>query len=67
MGRNAGQRQADFSDKTILAQLFSDAPFPVIYDADIGHLPPNMTLLNGALADIRIDRGQVSITQQLLP
>ncbi|WP_306801357.1 hypothetical protein [Endozoicomonas sp. ONNA1] len=34
---------------------------PIIYDVDIGHLPPNLTLINGALADVSLidDRGKI--------
>jgi muramoyltetrapeptide carboxypeptidase LdcA involved in peptidoglycan recycling len=41
-------------------------PFPVLFDLDIGHRPPQMTLINGALADVQFDgRGGGSITQHL--
>ncbi|MBN7820969.1 S66 peptidase family protein [Bowmanella yangjiangensis] len=66
IGRNAApSHDPTFNDQQILTQLFADAPFPVIYDADIGHLPPNMTLLNGVLAVVKVSRASTSLTQYL--
>lgn len=39
---------------------------PVLIDLDIGHVPPNLTLLNGALASIKQEHGQWLIRQQLV-
>jgi muramoyltetrapeptide carboxypeptidase LdcA involved in peptidoglycan recycling len=36
-----------------------------MYDLDIGHQPPNLTLINGALAKIELDHVG-TISQQLL-
>ncbi|SDB89566.1 hypothetical protein [Acinetobacter boissieri] len=38
---------------------------PVIYDVDIGHVPPQMSLVNGALAQVNFTQTDCSITQQL--
>jgi muramoyltetrapeptide carboxypeptidase LdcA involved in peptidoglycan recycling len=35
---------------------------PVILEADIGHKPPQMTVMNGAMAEIRSCGGKGSIT-----
>jgi muramoyltetrapeptide carboxypeptidase LdcA involved in peptidoglycan recycling len=43
--------------KTVLGQ----ATYPVLYDLDIGHRPPQMTLINGALAKVSYSRGAGSI------
>ncbi len=50
-----------------LQSVLGDAPFPVLYDVDIGHMPPQLTLINGALAEWEFDsgRGKVSQTQGL--
>ncbi len=34
---------------------------PVICDADIGHLPPQMTIINGALAEVSYNHGNLVI------
>ncbi|MGI9282387.1 MAG: S66 family peptidase [Endozoicomonas sp.] len=43
-----------------------DIEIPVVYDVDIGHLPPNLTLINGALANVRLTDGKGSIQQKLI-
>ena len=43
-----------------LDHLFADMPCPVLVDMDIGHLPPQLVLVNGARADVRLsDAGGV--------
>ena len=46
---------------------FSDptAEGPVIMDADLGHLPPSMPLISGALADVNLDGQNLSIDMKL--
>jgi len=34
---------------------------PVIMDADLGHLPPAMPIVNGALAEVTYEKKQLSI------
>ena len=36
-----------------LQSCLGDAPFPVLVDVDIGHRPPQMVLINGALAQVQ--------------
>ncbi len=43
-----------------LDHLFAAMPCPVLVDMDIGHLPPQLVLVNGARADVRLsDAGGV--------
>lgn len=42
-----------------------DLNIPVLYDVDIGHLPPNLALLNGAYADVYFVNGKGKIVQSL--
>lgn len=37
--------------------IFSEANIPFVYDVDISHLPPQITLVNGAIANIRYQNG----------
>lgn len=39
---------------------------PVIIDADIGHVSPMMTIINGAMADVNFADGNLSIEMKLL-
>ncbi len=49
-----------------LEYALSDLEIPVIYEVDIGHLPPQLTFINGAYADILVKNGEGKITQKLV-
>ena len=68
IGRNAGPDADNSTQQSYLDALhsaFDELNIPVIYDVDIGHIPPQMTLVNGALATITYRHHRGSITQQL--
>lgn len=67
MGRNAGPAKdhAGFTDRDALKTALADALFPVLYDLDIGHRPPNLTLINGARARVWLD-GKAAGVEQVL-
>ncbi len=46
-----------------LRAVLADVPYPVLYDVDIGHRPPQLTLINGALANVSFDAGSGHIAQ----
>ncbi|MBQ4810927.1 LD-carboxypeptidase [Pseudoalteromonas luteoviolacea] len=68
IGRNAVlDNDADpVSGTEALTMALGDLPIPVVYDVDIGHLAPNLTLVNGALAEVELTQTQGSITQTLI-
>ena len=39
---------------------------PVIFNADIGHVAPKMTIINGSIATISSSNGKGTITQELI-
>lgn len=45
--------------------VFEGFNFPVVYDADIGHRPPQMTLINGAFAQVNVENGKAQLKQTL--
>ncbi len=50
-----------------LERTLADLDIPVIYDVDIGHMPPQMTLINGALASFSMDGGRAVVKQKFIP
>lgn len=69
-GRSAAADAGSPNQLTYLDALqaaCADLPFPVIHDVDIGHQPPQLTLLNGALARIEYSDGGGTVTQTLAP
>lgn len=68
IGRNAGPDADNSTQQNYLDALHSalgGLNIPVIYDVDIGHIPPQMSLVNGALATVTYRHHRGSITQQL--
>lgn len=66
VGRNAGpvpDSPNSLSYTEALYAALGDLPYPVLYDVDIGHQPPQFTLINGAVAHVQFDAGRGSITQ----
>jgi muramoyltetrapeptide carboxypeptidase LdcA involved in peptidoglycan recycling len=66
IGRNAGpvpDSHESLSYTEALAATLGDLPYPVLYDVDIGHQPPQFTLVNGAVAHVQFKGGQGSIAQ----
>lgn len=70
LGRSAApvpddNKRLDYLDT--LHAVLADRPYPVLVDVDIGHRPPQFTLINGALAEVRFEAGSGTLTQWLQP
>lgn len=52
IGRTQAPNAQNFSQHDALADAISDIGVPVIYDMDIGHVPPQAILVNGAIATV---------------
>jgi len=66
IGRSAGpvpESSESLSYAEALYATLGDLPYPVLYDVDIGHQPPQFTLINGALANVQFEAGRGSVTQ----
>ena len=48
-----------------LQRVCATLPCPVLYDMDIGHQPPQLTLINGALAEVCFTEGAGTLTLAL--
>ena len=63
-GRNTGLDNEDFSYLEALNRAFENFSIPIIYDADIGHKPPQMTMINGSLGNLKVENGKAIFEQQ---
>ena len=45
--------------------VISNLNIPIIYDADISHKGPTMTIINGAIAEIEVNNGKGCIKLEL--
>jgi muramoyltetrapeptide carboxypeptidase LdcA involved in peptidoglycan recycling len=65
-GRSNGpqaQRAEDLTYEEALQAVLTDAPYPILYDVDIGHQPPQFALVNGATAQVHFEAGRGRVTQ----
>jgi muramoyltetrapeptide carboxypeptidase LdcA involved in peptidoglycan recycling len=53
LGRSARQGPAGFTCHDAVHDALGDLDLTVLYDLDIGHQPPQLTLVNGAPARVR--------------
>lgn len=65
IGRTNSPDTPDLSQEDAVRRALGDIDVPVVLDFDTGHQPPQMPLVNGALADVTLVDGQGSITQHL--
>ncbi|MCD8511701.1 MAG: LD-carboxypeptidase [Bacillus sp. (in: Bacteria)] len=66
-GRPDGYKDVeDFNYIDALRKVFSPVNIPVIYDVDIGHLPPQLTIINGSFGMISYKKGKGTLTQKLV-
>lgn len=68
IGRNAPSSTTDapdFATRDALDAAFSGLSAPVLVDVDIGHVGPQWTLVQGAMAHVSWSEGSCSIEQEL--
>lgn len=53
----------NFTYQEALKRMFPE--LPIIFNADIGHIPPKMTIINGSIAHITCKNGKGAIIQHL--
>lgn len=53
------------SQRDALNSALGDLPVPVLYDLDIGHIPPQLSLVNGALAAVYFQDNAGQVVQAL--
>jgi muramoyltetrapeptide carboxypeptidase len=65
LGRTAGEVVSGYTVRDAADDVLGDLDLPVVYDADVGHLPPQMAWVQGALATLQVSGGQGLLTQTL--
>ena len=61
LGRSAAEvitNENNLSYVEVITEFFKELNLPLIYDADIGHQQPNLTILNGSLAEFSVDEAE---------
>lgn len=53
----------DYEVLDVYRELAEELGVPIVYDIDCGHVPPQMTFVNGALAEVEVTNGIASVIQ----
>lgn len=60
---SANQPYDNYTIEDMYKELSDELQIPIIYDIDCGHMPPQITLINGAYAELEVEEGKGSLTQ----
>ena len=66
VGRSAGPSSGHFSQHDALVHALGDLGVPVLYDVDLGHIPPQLAIINGALATVELTPATATLVQHLI-
>jgi len=67
-GRSAANQPVDdYTAEDIYQELYEELQIPIIYDMDCGHVPPQITFINGAYAAIEVGDGKGTVKQSFNP
>ncbi|OMD40352.1 S66 family peptidase [Paenibacillus odorifer] len=63
-GRSPANRPVEnYTAEDIYAELSEELQVPIVYDIDCGHIPPQITLINGAYAEVDVANGVGTVKQ----
>lgn len=65
-GRGLMVREEEITFEEAIKQSIGDLNLPVIYDADIGHVSPQMPIVSGAILEIESEKGKGKIKNYFL-
>jgi muramoyltetrapeptide carboxypeptidase LdcA involved in peptidoglycan recycling len=69
LGRSAGPNPVEVEKlqyEEALEDVLADLNLPVVYDCDIGHAVPQMTLVNGGMAEVHVEGGSAWVEQRFI-
>ena len=63
-GRSAANTIVDnYTAEDVYQELATELDIPIAYDIDCGHQPPQITLINGAVAEVEVGEGKGKVVQ----
>jgi muramoyltetrapeptide carboxypeptidase len=66
-GRDHNKRVENYYIEDVYKDLADELGIPIIYDIDCGHLPPQVTFINGAFAQVEVGDGKGTVVQTFRP
>ena len=65
-GRSAAEDLLDYKMKDVYEDLSKELKLPILYDIDCGHVPPQLTLINGAYAEVAVEDRKATVLQTFI-
>lgn len=65
IGRTSAPDSEQLSQRDAVLDAIGRLDLPIVFDLEIGHVPPHLPLVNGALAHVVVDGERREITQHL--
>jgi muramoyltetrapeptide carboxypeptidase len=65
VGRTSAPDHPDLTQREAVLDALGRLDVPIVWDLEIGHVPPHLPLVNGALARVVVDGDRREITQTL--
>ena len=65
VGRTGAPDHEDLTQREALLDALGRLDVPIVWDLEIGHVPPHLPLINGALARVVVDGETREITQSI--
>ena len=65
VGRTSAPDHPDLTQREAVVDALGRLDVPIVWDLEIGHVPPHLPLVNGALARVVVDGDRREITQHL--
>lgn len=63
-GRSEANRSVEnYTVEDVYQDLADELDIPIIYDIDCGHLPPQITFINGAYAEVKVSERKGTVLQ----
>ncbi|MFC5530943.1 S66 family peptidase [Cohnella yongneupensis] len=67
-GRSGANRPVDdYTVEDVYEDLYEEVRIPIVYDIDCGHVPPQITFVNGAYVEIEAREGKGIVKQTFNP
>jgi muramoyltetrapeptide carboxypeptidase LdcA involved in peptidoglycan recycling len=67
-GRSPANIPVDnYTVEDVYKDLADELKIPIVYDIDCGHIPPQITFINGAYAEVEVEEGKGTVLQFFQP
>lgn len=65
IGRTGAPASGEFTQREAVLDALEDLDIPIVFDVEIGHVPPQLSLVNGAVTHLAVTDNERTITQEL--